>query len=265
MLTKRMKPLLGTYVEISIEHSSNEPSLECWFSAAFARIEILQSRLSAHVNTSELSQINLNPHQWVPISRETRRILQLAMGLMTRSGGLFNPTLGAELLKHDIIPDLGYGHRAPFGSDNCLSFCDKKVRLNEFVIVNLDGIAKGYALDLALWTLKRLGCCNASINAGGDIKAMGTRQVPIQPKFALQPIGLLHNAAIATSGTYHSEDHRARLMDHRGGIIPTNQQQWSVLAYSAWRADALTKIAAQTHDNGTLLNKLGGSLVSAIS
>lgn len=265
MLAKRMKPLLGTYVEISIEYTDESAPLEPWFTAAFEHIAALQSRLSVHIAASELSQINLNPHQWLPISRETRRLLQLAMGLMQRTEGLFNPTLGAELLQSGLIPDLGYGQRAPFGSNHCISLKGNKVCLNEYVILCLDGIAKGYILDLALKRLRRLGCQDASINAGGDIKAMGKRLVPIVPKFAAEPIGLLQNAAIASSGTYHSKDHRARLMDSQGRMLPANQQQWSVIAYSAWKADALTKVAAQTHGDTRLLNKLGGRLVANIS
>ncbi|MFC0118564.1 FAD:protein FMN transferase [Pseudoalteromonas xiamenensis] len=258
-----MKPLLGTYVEISIEYSDETTPINDWFSQAFARIDALQQKLSIHSATSELNQINLNPNVWIPISRESRRLLQLAMILMHKSDGLFNPTLGANLLGHGIVDDLGFGKRAPFGSVHALSFSGDKVKLNEYVIVCLDGIAKGYALDLALKSLKRLGCENASINAGGDIKAIGTRRVPIQPKFASHPIGFLQNAAIATSGTYHSESHRSRLMDEKGVIMPAGNEQWSVLAFSAWRADALTKVAAQTQGDEHLLATLGGRLLSS--
>ncbi|QTH72125.1 FAD:protein FMN transferase [Pseudoalteromonas xiamenensis] len=106
-----MKPLLGTYVEISIEYSDETTPINDWFSQAFARIDALQQKLSIHSAKSELNQINLNPNVWIPISRESRRLLQLAMILMHKSDGLFNPTLGANLLGHGIVDDLGFGKR----------------------------------------------------------------------------------------------------------------------------------------------------------
>lgn len=256
-----MKPLLGTYVEISIECPNDPAPINEWFNAAFNRIDAIQTKLSIHCINSELNQLNLHLNKWITVSRETKRILQLAMLLMHKSEAKFNPTLGASLIDNGILPDFGFGQRKPSGSENAISFQHNQVRLNEPVIVCLDGIAKGYALDLALMTLRKLGCNNASINAGGDIKAMGTRAVPIVLKLANAPIGMLQNAALASSGTYHSDSHKSRLMNNKGEILPNAQQQWSVLAYSAWRADALTKVAAQTNGDTVLLAALGGKLL----
>ncbi|MFC3031696.1 FAD:protein FMN transferase [Pseudoalteromonas fenneropenaei] len=255
---------MGTFVEISIEHQTqNDAQVSFWFQVAFARLTQLQQRLSIHERNSELSAVNLNPYQWLSVSRDTRRLLQLAMILMAKSDGLFNPTLGAALLPDALIPDFGYGQRALVGSEQALSFRHNQVRLNEPVIVCLDGVAKGFAVDMALATLKRLGCEHAAINAGGDIRAMGKRCVPIQTRLQPSHSGLLHNAALATSGCYHEAAFRSRLMDVKGQFLPTQRQEWSVLAHTAWRADALTKIAALSQGDEHRLAKLGGRLLSS--
>ena len=45
---------------------------------------------------------------------------------------------------------------------------------NPYVQLDFGGIAKGYATDLAIEHLRKLGIDNAIVNAGGDLQAMGT-------------------------------------------------------------------------------------------
>ena len=76
------------------------------------------------------------------------------------------------------------------------------------------------------------------------------------------PCGVLRNAALATSQVAAARDD-AFPADIIGpaGLAP-QQGVWSVLARSAWRADALTKVAAiaPAATRGDLLARLGGQL-----
>lgn len=263
-LTGRMKPLLGTYVEVSIEHHDvSAELLESYFAIAFNKLAQVQTLLSVHDNSSELSRLNLALHSWLALSTISLRVLRLAHAMMKHSNGLFNPTMGYPLVQQGILPDLGYGDRLATGNLAALSFRPGQVKLNQAVVLCLDGIAKGYAVDLALAALKRAGVNHAFINAGGDIRAMGNCQVPIRLRYANQPLGLLHNAAIASSGARQQTHFRGRLMTASGAILPSGEQDYSVIAHRAWRADALTKVLAQQPTQVSLLNRLGGNVIMA--
>ncbi len=266
ILKRRMKPLLGTYIEVSILHGDlSSERLNALFDVAFDTLSDVERRLSVHKKDSELSRLNLTPETWLPLSTMTLRILRLASAMMRQSNGLFNPTLGYPLVESGLLPDHGYGERLKRGSIEALSFRPGEVRLNENVVICLDGIAKGYAVDLALAALKRAGVESAFINAGGDIRAMGECRVPITLRYSNQPAGLLYRAAIASSATRHESAFRGRIMTATGVIMPDSNKDWSVIARRAWRADALTKVAAQTPADSGLLHRLGGNLLHAPS
>ena len=119
--------------------------------------------------------------------------------------------------------------------------------------ITLDGIAKGYIVDSASKVLTRHQIKNYLINAGGDIRAMGSRSdkkawsVAIQdPKKEKQypDIIRLTDAAIATSGNYEVYFDREKMFHHivdpRTGLSPRLSSSVSVTAHTAMGADALS-------------------------
>ena len=72
--------------------------------------------------------------------------------------------------------------------------------------LDLSGIAKGYAVDLAVKELKRAGIKAGLVNAGGDIKVFGDRLWKIGIKdprgTGIVKVLELKNKAVATSGDY---------------------------------------------------------------
>ena len=80
---------------------------------------------------------------------------------------------------------------------------------NPVVQLDFGGIAKGYAVDLTIRRLRDLGISNAIVNAGGDLRAMGTHGDRPWRVAVRQPgggsIGYLEvhgDEAIFTSGNY---------------------------------------------------------------
>lgn len=256
-----MRPLLGTFVELAVddENLSSSTALHHAFNSGFRAITDVQTALSFHRADSELSRINLYPKQWLNISHLSLRVLQLAKALTELSGGLFNYALGQELVARKILPDHGFGERQKCADANVLSFSAGKVRLNDDALICLDGIAKGYAVDLAIVALKRSGIKAGYINAGGDLRVFGQCRIPVQLAGKNEPSGLLCNAAIATSNSDSSEQFPGLLLSGEGNTLPSGR--WSVIASSAWRADALTKVAAASNGNSALVASLGGRLV----
>jgi thiamine biosynthesis lipoprotein len=138
-------------------------------------------------------------------------------------------------------------------------------RLARPVLITLDGIAKGFAVDSAIAEIKRTGINQGWINAGGDIRVFGDVVLPIavrdhQGKEHL--LGGLQNAAIATSTSIATPDFPGVLLNGEGqDLLPMTS---TVIAHSAWRADALTKVAAATPllNRAEYLAQLGGRWVA---
>lgn len=259
---RRMQPLLGTYVEIAAVDS---PATQSAIEAAFASVGEVQRLLSFHDPDSELSQLNQSAGKRVGLSATSRRVLRLAQLMQRATDGLFNCTVGGAMVRGGHLPD--HGGIAPLdaGCADDIIFEQGTVRLARPVRITLDGIAKGFAVDVAASTLRRHGIQTGWINAGGDLKVFGELVLPVgNPGSArdAQMLGGLQNAAIATSRTSDADDVR-----YPGRIISAQGHaacgQWSVLARHAWRADALTKVAALAppEQRDHLLGKLGGRAV----
>jgi len=102
------------------------------------------------------------------------------------SGGRFNPAIGALIrlwgFHTSDYPVIGpppsrasidelLAHR-PSSQDIHISGLQLKSE-NPYVQLDFGGIAKGYAVDLAIERLRDLEITNAIVNAGGDLRAMG--------------------------------------------------------------------------------------------
>ena len=119
------------------------------------------------------------------------------------------------------------------------------MRFARALLVDLGGIAKGYAVDRAMALIPAdIGAC---VNAGGDLRMSHWRQehfevrVPGSPPRA--PIRLpMRNAAVASSIGCPG-DHLGMIIDPHKRRPVGDARSYSVFAASAMRADALTKIA----------------------
>lgn len=248
-LQKRMRPLLGCFVEVALSQSA---VTQAAFSAAFARIELIQQLLSFHDPASDLSRLNAAQGKAMSCHPLSLKCLRLAKAVMRASAGRFNCTLGAALTQRKLLPahnyEQLYGEQLlACGDWQDLELTSTRARLARPVLVTLDGIAKGFAVDSAIAELKRFGVNTGWINAGGDIRVFGDVVLPIavrdhQGKEHL--LGGLQNAAIATSTGIATADFPGVLLDGGGqNLMPMTS---TVIAHSAWRADALTKVAAAT-------------------
>lgn len=261
----RIRPALGTFVEISCDASN---PLEA-ASAAFAVIDQVQETLSFHQTDSDLSRLNGANGEAIAVTPMTRRVLILAKNIMRKSNGLFNPLVGGQLVLEGRLPDHGISTLIAKGQYDDLYIGPKTASLKKGVLITLDGIAKGYAVDLAIRALKASGAISGMVNAGGDSRAFGPRAYPFQQRLidgTKKPLISLENQALATSAQSPTSDPAfpARLIapqtadDQPVGI-------WSITAPTCWRADALTKVAAASTARGdtvtetaTLIKLLGG-------
>lgn len=243
-LLRRMRPALGTFVVIGC---ARRPGAERAIEEAYGVIADVQRRLSFQDPQSELSRLNDAGGRPVELSAASLRVLRLAVALGHRSGGRFNCALGGALVRRGALPDHVGSRACPAGAPSDVSIRGNTVRLRRGVRVTLDGIAKGYAIDAAVAVLRaqRVDC--GWVNAGGDLRAFGEIVVPVFRRAAdgaAAYLGGLRDAALATSaGTGRFEPAAPGLvLSADGSRAPVGS--WSVVARRAWRADALTKVAA---------------------
>jgi thiamine biosynthesis lipoprotein len=124
---------------------------------------------------------------------------------------------------------------------------------------DLGGIAKGYAVDLAIAALELHGVTSACVNAGGDLRVIGPSAWPVSIRAPGDPAAIavrleLRNAALATSANYFSAK-RLRgdiavspLVDGRDGRALTDATSVTVRAPTCAVADALTKVVMASGD-----------------
>jgi FAD:protein FMN transferase len=259
-----MRPLMGTFVEIGFQPAPNDQAAVL---AAFVSIEEVQRCLSFQDPDSELSSLNRCNGGFVALSPLTIRVLRLARAITVASDGLFNCTLGGALVRRGVLPDHGPGDMLDAGAATDIEICGRSARLIRPVRITLDGIAKGYAVDLAVRVLRREGVSAGWVNAGGDLRVFGPLTLPVHRRESdgtLRPVGGIREAALASSAVGLPTDSR-----FPGMIVSATERRvapnvWSVLARQAWRADALTKVAALASDSArqALLHRLGGRLLS---
>jgi len=258
---KRMQPALGTFVEIGLAMAPGTTAEQA-FTRGFARIQLIGRLLSFHSPDSDLSRLNRAGGQAVSCHPLTLRCLRLAKAMTRASDGRFNCTLGANLVKAGLLPDQGFfnGREPPLsvGKAEDLELLGTHARLRRPLLITLDGIAKGFAIDSAIGQLKMAGAPAGWINAGGDIRAFGKLVLPVSLRDHLNgehPLGGLQNAALASSTATSSGDFPGQLLDTQAQ--PLAASTWSIMAHYAWRADALTKVAANLPPSWTETDKSG--------
>ena len=261
--TKRMRPLLGTFVEIGVyigdvpEHAIN---------AAFEAIEKVQALMSFHDSNSDLSKLNQADGKEVTLHPHSMRVLRLARTMTFASGSLFNCTVGGALVRLGVLPNHGAGSWLDYGKAEDIELHGNKARLRRAVHVTLDGIAKGYAVDCAILAMKRHGVLAGWVNAGGDLRVFGDITMPVQRRELdgmYSALGGLRDAAIATTSVRASPDASFPAWVVADSLSP-EVGTWSVMARHAWRADALTKVAslADSTKRKQLIERLGGKLIT---
>ncbi len=252
---KRCKPLLGTYVEISCA-DGNENGLAV--DAAFSAMETVQSLMGFHHPHSELSRINRSAHlEFIAIHPWTTKVLTIAQEIHQHSDGLFNCGIGQHLVAKGLLPKSMSLEHQQFGGIEHIRFVAPNIIYSSLpVCLDLGGIAKGFAVDIAVQTLEEAGIEAGCVNAGGDLRVFGENSQPIHMRMPSKPgecisLGHLQDGAIATSALYYSEED---LTPRSFMINPITSQSidfsgsYSVLAPECIYADALTKVVSLSGD-----------------
>ena len=170
--TRRCRPLLGTFVEI--DAAGHEEGVESAVEEAYSVINHVQRLMSFHDPTSELNRLNLEAHRHaVQVHPSTWYVLTKACEIAAASGGAFDPTSTSALQLQNTQSRKKHAARH-CGNWTSIQFLPRsQIRFNQPLQIDLGGIAKGFAVDLAVETLQRRGIRNGLVNAGGDLRVFG--------------------------------------------------------------------------------------------
>lgn len=250
----RARPLLGTLVEISAS-GADERQTQAAIARAFADIDLVQSLMSFHDEKSDVSRINREAFfSDVQVDTHTYRVLRAARFLAEASNGVFDITIAAHLATLGFLPASQADVNQSAGGSwrDVVLLADNRVRLRSKVNIDLSGIAKGYAVDLASKALREAGMTAGRVNAGGDLRVFGeaAQCVYVRDPSAhthIIPLLQLASGAAATSAGYYRERlHQGRMVTpiihpHSGAACASGLSV-TVLAKDCMTADALTKV-----------------------
>ena len=253
----RCKPLLGTFVEISIKQDEGQAAID----NAFSAIQKVHDLMGFHNPQSELSRINKRAHlEAVEIHPWTAKVMKIAKEIHIASNGLFDCGIGHRLVEAGLLPRHITLTNHELGGINDIRFlAPDLIQSTRPVCLDLGGIAKGYAVDMAVRILLSEGISSGSVNAGGDLRVFGTTSFPIQVRNPESPeelieIGTLENGAIATSSLYfakrdHQQSHIINpLTQNPSEIYVEILGSYSIVAKECVYADALTKVLALSNN-----------------
>lgn len=270
---RRAKPLLGTLVDIGIGAADADLALAA-ANAAFAEIRNVHRLMSFHDASSDLSRINrAAPGQRVEIDLRTADVLRLALEICDASAGAFDCTVAPVLMRHGLLPSAADENAQALreSSGASRSYCRDTLTagLPAFAVdggtvtkqrdclLDLGGIAKGYAVDRAVDAVLALADARGHrldsvlVNAGGDLRFHGASAMAIRLRDFDDPARLtgvveVSAGALATSSTRGLDGLARRvsaLIDPLDEMPLPMGAGVTVTAPTCAIADALTKVA----------------------
>ena len=274
-----LKPFEFQQVEMGVEfkvrvYACNFEVANNAAKAAFQRIHELNDVFSDYVATSEVRRLCENSAQGRPVgvSEDVRLVLSASLELSSQTAGAFDVTVGPltklwrRARRQEQMPDAALLKKAREQTGY------RKLVLREFkpaertavlagtvellrpeMRLDFGAIAKGYAVDEALRTLRKLGISRALVDGSGDI-AIGDPP-PGQTGWSIEvaalkseddsPVKLLlANCAVATSGDayqYVEIDGRrySHIIDPRTGLGVEGASSVTIVAPTGMQADAI--------------------------
>lgn len=257
----KSKAAMGTFVTMTLINSSKDKAEEA-MGEAYNEIDRLTKMMSRFDSTTSISLLNSEGYV-KDIPPEVAEVVAKAMVYYRISNGTFDISVKpiVDLFKKNFtggkikLPsEIGLNRVLKLVGSDKIKMRGREIRFEKAGMgITLDGIAKGYIVDRASKILARHQIENHLINAGGDIRAAGSRgdkkpwTVAIQdPHKKKQYPDIIHmtDGAVATSGNYEIYFDREKMFHHivdpKTGLSPSLNTSVSVAAGEAMDADALS-------------------------
>ena len=228
------------------------------------KLKDLNSIFSTYSDSTEISKINLSKSKIINLSDDLAFVLKKALYYSQLSDGLYDPTVfplvdlwgfGPTNINskpnknkvNELLKNISYKY---------ISLNEKELLLsNSNLYIDLNSIAKGYAVDSISNLLLNMGFSDFMVEIGGEVKCIGENNKNkwiigiINPKDENNLIKTnLKNMSIATSGNYNNyliyEDIRYPhiINPKTGWPINNNIISASVITENCIDADAIATI-----------------------
>jgi FAD:protein FMN transferase len=258
----RERALLGFGTTLWLRAAHRDAgTVERALDAAVLAIRHVEAQMSLFDPASAVSRLNRDGELHDP-DADLLRVLRLASQVAARSDGAFDITVqplwlawaAARRAGRTPTPHELAEARALVGWRDVEAEPARVVLRRPGMTITLNGIAQGYAADLAREQLRAHGIEHALLDTGewaplghapGD---QAWRLAVADPRNAAQPVAALQarGRSVATSSDAHtafSADLRHHhIFDPRSGESPAQLASVTVLAHSCALADALTKV-----------------------
>lgn len=257
---KSTRSVMDTTVTIAVI-DTNETHATQAIDRAFDQIYYVDALMSSYKNDSQLNILN---QEGTLEDADTHliNVLEHSIYYSQVSDGAFDVTIKPilDLWSSKYSPGGTFAPPTQEEIDETLKLVDyskiniegNTINLGDGMGIVLGGIAKGYAVDLAIESLETDGIENGFVNAGGDGRYIGTKdggapwvvglQNPDKEEEAVAIMNM-HNMAVATSGNYERYFSDAAKVSHisdpRTGYSAQSLISATVIAESAMDADAL--------------------------
>jgi FAD:protein FMN transferase len=255
--------LMDTFVAIEVVAPKGAPEPSAAMERAlgwFAEVEVRCSRFDPKSEVMRLTRLAGSP---VRVSKLLFEVVRFALTIAEASGGAFDPAVGHVLEARGFNRDYRTGQAVDSGlapearptyRDVRLDPAHSTITLKRPLILDLGGVAKGMAIDLAAKELAQYS--DFAVDAGGDLYLKGRNPLGRPWRVGIRDPrneeGLLEtlqvsDAAICTSGDYErrapDESGGHHILDPRTGESADEVASTSVVAPTAMVADALATAA----------------------
>lgn len=254
---------LGTDCLIRVRGSADK--MRDALEAARSRVMSIHDEMSVFDPRSVMSRLNgAAGTGWVPVSEDVARVLARGREAGETTGGAFDVTVAtlAALWKSCIrrgrVPtsrEVDLARQGVGWSHVRVNAAAHEAAIDAGTSVDLGGIAKGYAANEVVRTLRDRGVSDALVDLGGSITVMGSPgetgpwrvgiQNPLAPTGASAAQVLVRDASVVTSGTnerffVHDGRRYHHVVDPRTGWpSQTGLLSATVIARDALEADVL--------------------------
>jgi len=174
---------MGTVVSVTVT-APDAATRNAAVAAAFAEVERVEALTTRYSNDSEISRLNsiAGGYNGEPVDPDVARLLALSLEVAAESEGAFDITVAplVELWPLDeegFVPPDEADLAAALGSVDWravqVDAGTNTASARPGTRLDLAGVAKGYAVDLAVAALERTGAVTGMVDAGGDIGFAG--------------------------------------------------------------------------------------------
>ena len=264
------EPHMGTKFRLVL-YAPDQDTADRAARAVFARVGELNRVMSDYDPTSELMRLcgksAVKPAGPVTVSDDLFTVLAKGQEVATLSDGAFDMTLGPivrlwrQARKDRLLPDEEERAAALKRVGYKKMELDPKARTVDLkvpgMLLDLGGIAKGYAADEGLKVLARHEITCALVAASGDIAVSGPPPGKPGWRIDIAPLPgarekrqlILKDAAVSTSGDSEQFVEIAgvrysHVVDPRTGLGLTGRRSVTVVARRGIESDSLSKVAS---------------------